>query len=50
MTAKFHYFEANLDSVVRVYIDTVMKRKDWHVIAVDVVKNVVILQRFGEEK
>jgi len=45
----FDYFETTLESIVRYYIETTMKKKDWEVIAIDLKKGVVVLRRLKEK-
>ena len=44
--ATFEYYPLNLESVIRMHIETFMRQKDWKIVAIDPFKDKVILERW----
>lgn len=47
---KIEYYELALEQSINNYIDTVFKKKDWEIVAIDVIKNRIIIKRYAEQK
>ena len=42
---KIEYSESYLSLIIEHYIETVYKKHDWEIVAIDVIKNIVVLKR-----
>ena len=49
MKITFEYGQSFLSNIIQHYIETVLKKKDWQIIAIDVARDTVILRRVKEE-
>lgn len=45
----YEFYSHPLTSIIIYFIETAMKKKDWSIIAVDPVKNLVVFRRFTYE-
>ena len=43
---EFEHLDMGLRTLIRAYIDYALKMKDWKILAIDVVNDKVVLQRF----
>lgn len=48
LNLEIEHFEVSLDQVLKYFIEHALKEKDWTVVAIDPVKNNVILRRYKE--
>lgn len=46
---RFEYFKVFLSSIIRHYVECALKYHDWEVIAIDPLKDAVVLRRYIDD-